>query len=371
MFPHTPDQVAVAGLAIIGLTLAVAAPTFAPSADEPLAAEAAAGPAVATGLSVTSDTMQVGDRRCLTRRPEDCLDKPVPLDEPHGAVCAVCHDLWENRELKQTARSCSGGECHANPAELSSFHKTVPSDVLGQCVACHTAHDFRVKGAGQDCLVCHNSGGSPVTWAGAAAPLSLPAGLDFTHTDHDGLGCATCHGVQSTHGTLNIMGREDCRTCHHNQPLVQSCTTCHVVDEVRETSFAVTKPLNIIIGSLDRPVRTITFHHSDHWQHTQCSVCHTGGIDLETARGADCSGCHLEHHEPTATCTTCHEAPKPGAHDRSAHMGCGGTGCHDPVPAGIAKAPRTRELCLVCHQDRLNHEVGKNCADCHVLPPTT
>ncbi len=209
-----------------------------------------------------------------------------------------------------------------------------------------------------------------MTWAGEEGPRRLPAELDFAHEDHDSVACGTCHGEQARHGSVLIREREDCRSCHHAAPLASRCTSCHDVEEVRETSFAVTKPLEITIGSLDRPLRTVVFHHADHWQHTGCSICHTGGIDLETAQGADCSGCHLEHHEPTANCMTCHEAPAPGAHDRNAHFGCGGTGCHDPVPEGIRNAPRTRELCLVCHQDLVDHMAGRNCADCHVLPPS-
>jgi hypothetical protein len=209
-----------------------------------------------------------------------------------------------------------------------------------------------------------------VTWVGKeSTPRRLPAGLHFRHDEHTSVACGTCHGAGARHGTVRVTGREDCRACHHTMPLVSDCTRCHVVDEVRATSFAVTKALEIRIGSLDRPVRTIVFDHANHWR-TNCSVCHTGGVDLETARGADCSGCHLEHHEPTATCRNCHETPAPGAHDRNAHFGCGGAGCHDPVPAAIRSAPRTRELCLACHRDLVDHESGRNCADCHILPPS-
>jgi hypothetical protein len=193
--------------------------------------------------------------------------------------------------------------------------------------------------------------------------------LAFAHGDHDAVACGTCHGESARHGSVTVDGREDCRACHHTAPVASDCTRCHVVGEVRATSFAVTKALDISIGSLDRPVRTIVFDHANHWR-TECSVCHTGGPDLETAQGADCSGCHREHHEPTATCRSCHEAPAPGAHDRDAHFGCGGTGCHDPAPAGIRSAPRTRELCLSCHRDLVEHKVESNCVDCHVLPPS-
>lgn len=362
MFPHTPDPVWTVGLgAAVALTLAIgrAPASHAGSQSDTPQVEA-----------TRQDTARVGDRRCLTRRAEDCLAEPVPFDEPHEAVCAVCHDLWEVRRPAQTARACSGGGCHGDPASASPFHGTVSAAVLGQCTACHKPHDFRVSGGAATCGTCHVTGGSTVTSEGDESSRRLPAGLHFVHGDHGTVACGTCHGENALHGSVRVQGREDCRSCHHTAPLVSGCTGCHVVEEVRETSFEVTKRLEITIGSLDRPIRTVVFRHSDHWQHTGCAVCHTGGIDLETAKGADCSGCHLEHHEPTAHCVTCHEVPAPGAHDRSAHLGCGGAGCHDRAPAGIRSAPRTRELCLACHQDLVDHKAGRTCVDCHVLPPS-
>lgn len=359
---HTPDPVWTLGLA------AAAALTLAVEGGVARGHRTSFG----NGQSVVApgaDTARVGDRRCLTRRAEDCLVEPVPVDEPHEAVCAVCHDMWNAAQPAQTARPCSGGECHKNPVTASDFHRTVAASVLTQCTACHKPHDFRVEGGAEACSTCHARGGAPVTWAGAPAPLRLEAGLDFGHDDHDAVACVTCHGENAGHGTVHVRERADCRGCHHTAPLANGCTSCHEVSEVAGTSFTVTKPFEIRIGSLDRPVRTVLFRHADHWQHTGCAVCHTGGIDLETAQGADCSGCHLEHHEPTASCMTCHEQPAPGAHDRTAHFGCGGQGCHDPVPAGIESAPRTRELCLVCHQDRVDHQPERTCVDCHALPP--
>ncbi len=322
----------------------------------------------AVGARQGVDTVEAGDRRCLSSRAGDCLAEPVPVDEPHGAVCSLCHDLWKKQPLANSVRSCSGGDCHAHPETLTPFHRTVDSATLSQCTSCHLPHGFRVTGGGRECKTCHVAGGALVSWATTPKPLKLPSGLTFSHDDHVTVACAACHGAGPQPGTQKLTSVETCRSCHHSPPLSLHCTRCHVPDEVRATSFDVTTRLNIHVGSLSGPVRTIRFDHAKHWR-TDCAVCHTGGIDLETAKGADCSGCHLNHHEPTANCSACHEPPASSAHTRTAHLGCGGAGCHDPVPAGIQEAPRTRQLCLACHRTRTDHQVGKTCADCHALPP--
>jgi hypothetical protein len=313
------------------------------------------------------DTSTTVDLRCLTRRAEDCLPEPVPADEPHGAVCAVCHELWSGEVPARSARSCVDVGCHTAPQTLSAFHRTIGEDVLRDCGTCHKAHTFRVAGEGRDCRVCHASGGAPMPGTTLRARTVVAEGLTFTHGDHQAVTCTSCHGAAWAHGTVSVRTRAACRACHHTEPHAEPCVACHVVDEVRATSFDVTRTLNISIGSLDHPARTIHFDHANHW-HTDCAVCHTGGPDLGTARGADCSGCHLEHHEATANCNGCHERPREGAHTREAHLGCGGAGCHDPVPEGIRLAPRTRSLCLACHTQRMDHKPGQSCVDCHQLP---
>jgi Ni/Fe-hydrogenase subunit HybB-like protein/Fe-S-cluster-containing dehydrogenase component len=326
-----------------------------------------------TGLSVRAsdqagDTLRTGDRRCLTRRDQDCLAEPVPADEPHGGVCAVCHDLWQRPGMAQTVRACSGEGCHENPQGITPFHETLAPALLTDCTHCHVPHSFRVPGNGEQCSACHSGGGKLVTWVNGATPLDgPPRTLAFRHETHTSVPCTRCHGSEARHGTLRVMAVSDCRACHHRPPLVQSCTRCHSVDDVRATSFTVTRTLNLHIGSLDGPSRRLLFEHRFHWN-TDCSVCHTGQDDLSTAQGADCSRCHAEHHDPEADCSRCHEPPAAGAHTRDAHLGCAGKGCHVNAPPAIRNAPRTRPLCLVCHRDRADHWPGRSCVDCHVLP---
>lgn len=66
---------------------------------------------------------------------------------------------------------------------------------------------------------------------------------------------------------------------------------------------------------------------------------------------------------------TCHRQPPPGVHTLAAHLNCNASGCHDePVTEHLTE---TRNICLVCHRDKVNHEPGKICAHCHeVRPPS-
>jgi len=100
------------------------------------------------------------DGRCLTDRPDQCLARPLPKNEPHKAVCATCHNLWDNSSPKAAAQSCTRGGCHEHPASLTVFHSKVEPRVLANCIRCHPAHDARVTvGHGGDCLYCHPAGG--------------------------------------------------------------------------------------------------------------------------------------------------------------------------------------------------------------------
>jgi hypothetical protein len=280
----------------------------------------------------------------------------------------VCHDLWQNQGLAQTVRACSGGGCHVDPGSITPFHKTLAPALLSDCTHCHVPHSFRVPGNGAQCSACHPAGGQVAGWAGRVSLQGPPMNLAFHHETHTSVPCTACHGAQANHGTLKVMSVGDCRACHHRPPLSRDCTRCHDLDDVRTTSLMVTRTLNIHIGSLDGPTRQLPFEHRFHWN-MKCSVCHASGDELRSAEAVDCSGCHAEHHNPQSECTQCHAPPAAGAHTRAAHLGCGGPGCHVNAPAELRDAPRTRQICLACHRDRADHMPGRNCVDCHILPP--
>lgn len=306
--------------------------------------------------------------RCLTRGSEYCLDVPVPRDEPHKAVCATCHNLWDRSIPANVTKSCTAAGCHSGATPLSPFHRTVHPEALTDCVHCHQAHEFRVPENGDECVACHKGGGTLVEWVSPAPSHGLAAPYSaFSHSDHTNVDCARCHGTQDGHGTLTVTSLEDCRACHHRPPVSRDCTRCHTPESVSDHTLQITRSLNIRIGSLDRPLRNITFDHTKHVA-LGCGECHTQGSDLRAAVGANCSSCHLNHHVATSDCSQCHQPPADGAHDLDTHMGCTGTGCHDPAPEGIKDAPRTRQLCLACHTPQQEHYAGKLCADCHRLP---
>ena len=319
------------------------------------------------GAAPTGALQQAVDLKCLTRRPQDCLTEPVPADEPHGAVCATCHNLYDNRDDPRDVRSCSESGCHRDPWSLSPFHETLEPGMLEDCSHCHVAHTFRAPTDGRACSACHAGGGDKVAWAGGGLLQSLPyPEVPFVHENHTRVTCPTCHGVGFAHASLKVRTTDDCRSCHHRTPAPATCVECHEQGAVNALEIHVSRELAIDIGSVERPVRWIRFEHGKHTE-TPCAVCHTEGAAKAAGSGADCSTCHANHHEPTADCSACHARPADGAHDAQAHLGCGGTGCHN-APAGIQYAPRTRQLCLACHRDRVDHQVEKTCSDCHRLP---
>ncbi len=326
-------------------------------------------------LSAASDTIPpVGqvrtrlDLRCLTDREEHCLDEPMSPDEPHGAICATCHDMVAQREFAEVRATCAGSGCHERPEFLTPFHRGLSPGVLTNCVGCHDPHDVEVPGGGENCDACHTPGvrmAEPRSFERHPLP-GRPSALDLTfrHRDHTAVECQACHSSERAHGRAFVTGLRDCRSCHHTQPVAADCASCHDRGEVRAITTWVPRTMDIQIGRLDRPRRTLPFDHAAH-DRIECTACHTDGLALSAAR-VDCSGCHAAHHQPDVSCMRCHEQPAPDAHTRDAHLGC--AGCHTAAPASIRDVPRTREFCLSCHQDLVDHRPEGNCADCHVLP---
>lgn len=197
-----------------------------------------------------------------------------------------------------------------------------------------------------------------------AAQQSRSGSADFRHSTHRRVDCAACHEAGQQQPTMNS---RTCLSCHHRAAATSNCRACHAGDDPRSIDGAVTRTLDIRVGSLDRPERTLPMSHAVH-AGVRCQTCHASGPALSAAE-EDCANCHEQHHRPSTTCADCHDAPAPGVHTVSAHLGCTGSACHENAPASIATVPRTRTFCLVCHRGMERHRPDEPCASCHVLPP--
>jgi len=198
--------------------------------------------------------------------------------------------------------------------------------------------------------------------------LPVQAFPDFTHGDHETVQCFTCHETGDQHGALLVRTIQDCRTCHHTAPLSASCSRCHAQTDGPEERYDVVRAVTLSVGTADA-ARTLAFLHQPHAA-IDCARCHTEGTALAVAVSLDCAGCHQEHHTATSDCASCHAAAPVSAHPPAeAHVTCSGAACHQRVP--FESVPRTRELCLGCHQTMRQHEAPRACAECHSLPAPT
>jgi hypothetical protein len=360
-------------------------------------------PVPETALPVEVATaMRPRAEECMSCHQMRLLLTDFPPDEPHDAVCGACHNPHVQETPAQAVQTCAGSGCHERPADLSPFHRGIAVGALEDCTSCHVAHEFRIPHGGMDCLACHadiyQDAPSPALPRGVSAPGHPPEGdllaslvlarhgpvaqtplrappgqqpgfltrdtLGFWHAQHRGVECLACHSVRDRHGAVTVTSLRDCRSCHHAGPVATPCSQCHDRAAVRRLAMNVSRVMNIRVGTLDRPRRTLPFDHADHVRY-DCQRCHTQGLALSAA-GLNCAGCHQEHHEPTVSCMACHPAPAAGAHDLAAHLGC--AECHARAPASVLAVPQTRDFCLVCHQDLVAHRPGRNCVACHALP---
>jgi nitrate/TMAO reductase-like tetraheme cytochrome c subunit len=346
----------------------------------------------------------------------------MPEDEPHEGVCASCHNPHDQETPAEAASSCATAECHTDPASLTPFHEGLQDEVLTACLYCHQAHDFRVDG--EDCVACHQgileddptavprsemgsdstsivglvrtvhaSMGAPAVGGGdPSSPSSqstsrLRAGTsarsfasrlmhswgyplpqedpDFLHSEHQQSDCADCHQSVETHGQVTVTTVTDCQSCHHAGEAVEpdGCARCHEESGSTGDPYEVRQSLSLSTGSA--PTREMAFAHGSH-EGLDCATCHTEGVE-KSAAATDCASCHEDHHGVETDCRSCHvtEAADPHVIE-TAHVTCSGAGCHQDLP--FEGVPRTRDVCLVCHQDQGDHEVEQTCSDCHAMP---
>ena len=213
--------------------------------------------------------------------------------------------------------------------------------------------------------------------AGRAIPAVLESGRGpnaFRHEKHRELKCQRCHvsvpghtmhanvACTSCHAPVPVTGPvptpEQCAACHHAQGQTYACASCH--DSTSRGALDLTVTWKLSVWPAPRQ-RAVHFYHA--WHTSQaCTTCHVNRPAMVPTR--DCGTCH-QHHDGKADCRICHRSPPPGVHTAAVHSGCAGSGCHQSPPVRVATLSRNE--CLLCHADRVNHEPGRACAECHML----
>ncbi|HEU4564701.1 MAG TPA: hypothetical protein VFS05_08640 [Gemmatimonadaceae bacterium] len=221
-------------------------------------------------------------------------------------------------------------------------------------------------------------GATPVRLAATAPSPAMQApqqgggrpqlGAAFSHRRHRDLQCTACHrSTPEHHGQITVNTPRECQECHHASPQGTTtaarggarveCTSCHTRGEL-PVEVRVTTPMKLAASGQTRQ-RDLPFRHTQH-RDVACTTCHTAPVTLDANKA--CADCHTQHHEATANCRFCHESGRQ-AHTVEAHLGCSGSGCH--APEVTRHLSETRNVCLSCHQEMLNHNPGKECASCH------
>jgi hypothetical protein len=195
----------------------------------------------------------------------------------------------------------------------------------------HSAHET------VECATCHTS---------------IPG-----HTAHQAIGCAQCHAAAP--GERARPSAAQCDACHHGPAQTLPCSACH--GGAPASTFQ--RPVLVRFSVKQTDTRLILpFEHGRHAGQS-CSMCHVAEADI--AAVPECSACHESHHDETRRCLTCHTSSPLALHDRQAHVGCGGSGCH--TDAAVTSLAHTRQVCLVCHATQEDHEPGSECALCHIV----
>ncbi len=345
-----------------------------------------------------------------------------PEKDPHKGTCGSCHNPHTQDLPGDAFKSCTTGGCHARPDTISTFHKGIAAAQLAECKSCHQAHTWTVKG--DQCISCHKTiyeddkgrpaGASPhgrsasaatatpaSAWQrvvalvsptprprGPAAPTddepapiaeslassaatmapAAPAKADsapFRHARHRKVECTSCHSSKTKHGEVMVRTMTDCQSCHHKPATVAqgmtACQQCH--QGARARGITVRQPFKVSARPAGNPtpVRPLTFNHQQHGK-VQCQQCHSTPTTLAVTK--TCTSCHQDHHQVERSCRSCHSTPSPRTvHQRTAHLGCAGSGCHTDQAA--INLPARRNVCLACHQTMVTHKPNRECAQCH------
>lgn len=275
--------------------------------------------------------------------------------DPHRFACDGCHKVPPGTAVADWRPTCTRSGCHPQAWTRTIFHRVDPA-TFSDCTNCHKPHVWVADG--DDCRSCHATIHGP---EGTVTALGVAGTPLFPHDRHSRIECSVCHTLETRHADLLLARSEQCTACHHGPPAAASCTTCHGVAEI---AGARSRPTQLELEVWPAPrLRTLPFDHARH-DRIECTTCHSASRTWAPAD--NCSSCHTEHHRSEAACIDCHARPAGTAHTLDVHTGsC--RECHGPESA--ARMQRSRNFCLVCHQDQVDHMPAGNCADCHKLAP--
>lgn len=180
-----------------------------------------------------------------------------------------------------------------------------------------------------------------------------------THPDNIGHtlypGCFRCHEGRHVSREGKVV-RSDCQLCH--------------------TIFAqeakVLTPTEVEIAEKFKHPWPLRGKHAElscnacHWRGRglvpECTTCHARPPNAPMA--FPCAQCHprAQSVKPVIACVTCHPS-RTELHLKPAHAAAECTTCHVPHEWKVAR----REVCLGCHQDKVAHNPGGICRDCHAF----
>jgi hypothetical protein len=197
------------------------------------------------------------------------LSKPAPAP-------AQGRDTARFEHARHDRLSCT--TCH----DTRSGHGSLKTSVARDCQGCHHAN----TAIGRDCVKCHTAAETSVnrpmatTVALTVWPAPRTRTLNFSHTRHTRLECASCHAsgrVKSVEKT--------CASCHADHHTAdRDCASCH-------------------------PPARETHTRAVHATGCAASGCHDQerGTAVSPVR-ATCLACHAEQreHKPNRECAPCH-----------------------------------------------------------------
>ncbi|MDP2935211.1 MAG: NapC/NirT family cytochrome c [Dehalococcoidia bacterium] len=249
--------------------------------------------------------------------------------------CRSCHTMetawqrWRTSEHRNV-------NCH-------SCHEQSPIESSQLVVLYALSQPDRVsKHAGisdESCMKCHGNGKSRWFQIGATPGHKV-------HFEEQRISCVKCHSI----------------TIHRFAPSTEICKVCHSEQKVKITNMGQRYCLDCHqFLREDSPLRPTRQTCLDcHLKQAQTKVHWPDNAPMQF----QCSQCHKPHisEAPEANCLSCHkDIPKTGLHEKPPHAATNCQACHQPHEWKVEK----RETCQTCHANKVNHNQGVLCSNCH------